>query len=144
MPDSQNTPAQKRGFRSLLVILTFLAMGALLLAMPGAKPSDEPVGKVVGVHAGVDHGEYFTRIMLRLKQQPSKEARINTIAQEACEVTSKLQGRHHKDTNAIYLDPLYQDQYLTLFRLYSNESRHAHHKRPMWEIQRKYCPKNTI
>ncbi len=91
-----STPLLDRNIRPFLTLLVAIVIGGLLLLSTGApdQPSTKPVGKLVGVVEGQTNKQALAAIDARLKRQPSDEARLNVLAEEACAVIIAMQDNH--------------------------------------------------
>lgn len=96
----------------LLTMCLFLmvAVGCLGKKGDNEPKRSEPAGQVVGYDPEATLGSSFTALMLRLKFQPSQDATLEALAQEACAVQDLAKVDEGAAIHLQLIKDIYEDE----------------------------------
>lgn len=111
---STSTAPRRKSVTVVLVGLALIAILMMLASWPqpeasqpqGTSSSNKVVGEAVGYTKGQTDAQVMAAIETRLKLQPTKEAMLNMLAQEACLLDAELYRLHPHESYSIYDEPL--------------------------------------
>lgn len=89
-----------------VILLVILGFGCWMMIEAGETDETQPTGKIVGVVKGQTDTQALAAIEGRVKGQPSKEAQLNALAQEACAIDEEIARRHGNQPVTLEEEPL--------------------------------------